>query len=143
MSAAIRPLLVLALLNVAHAASPAVRVSGAWVRAVPGADVAAAYFVLYNTGPAAVSLRAVRSPLAGSVSVHETRQVNGQSQMRPRAAVPIGPGARVAFAPEGLHVMLSQLHVPLAVGLRVPLILEFSDGQTVELAAPVRPPDAR
>ena len=134
--------LVLLAFAAAVQAGPALRVSDAWVRAIPGADVAAVYFVLHNAGPAAVTLRAVHSPVAGGAMVHETRLTNGQAQMRPRDSVTVAPGASATFSPGALHVMLTQLRGPLAVGTRVPLVLEFEGGERLETFATVRAPGA-
>ena len=130
---------VLALVASAPAAPATLSASGAWVRAVPGSDVAAVYFVLHNGGAQAVTLRAVGSPVAASAMVHETSVSGGQARMRPRAPLTLKAGASLTFAPEGLHVMLQQLRAPLAVGARVPVVLEFTDGERLEFSAPVRP----
>lgn len=132
-------LTVLALLAGTAAAPPTLSASDAWVRAVPGTDVAAVYFVLHNGGEHAVTLRAVHSPVAASAMVHETSVSDGRARMRPRPTLRLEPGASITFAPEGLHVMLQQLRAPLAVGTQVPLVLEFTDGQSLALSAPVRP----
>jgi copper(I)-binding protein len=130
--------LALGVLLAAQAATP-LTVSDAWVRVIPGAEVAAAYFTLHNPGPVPVTIAGVSSPLAAMAMIHETRIVGTQSTMRARAEVVVAPGGTLRFAPEGLHVMLHDLKHPLNVGDAVPLVLELKDGGTLEVSARVRP----
>jgi periplasmic copper chaperone A len=124
----------------AHAETPApLVVEDAWVRALPGADVAAAYMTLHNPGSRAVTVIGVRSSVAGAAMIHETRIEHGESTMRPRERLPVPPGASVRLAPDGLHVMLHMLRHPLAVGEAVPLELLLEGGATVAVTARVKP----
>jgi len=125
-----------------HAQAPPLTVTDAWVRATPGAAVAAAYMTLHNAGARALRIVAVRSSAAGHAMIHETRLENGQSVMRPREPLDIPPGATVTLAPEGLHVMLTSLVRPLAVGEQVPLELLLEGGARVAVSARVRPLNA-
>jgi periplasmic copper chaperone A len=126
----------------AQPAAPASTLSatGAWVRAIPGAAVAAAYMTLHNGGQRPVRVTGVRSPLAGHAMIHETRLENGVSTMRPHEPLEIPPGASVELKPGGLHVMLHDLAHPLAVDEQVPLELLLEGGGRVEVRARVRPP---
>ncbi len=138
------PLPILAVLLVAaalaaRAGPPALTVTDAWVRAVPGAPTAAAYLTLHNGGRQPLRIVGVRSPLAGMAMIHETRIVNGVSTMRAHEPLEIAPGATVRLAPDGLHVMLHDLAHPLAVGTLVPLELLLEGGGRVALEARVRP----
>src|SRR5579864_1526551 len=117
-------------------------VTDAWVRATPGAEVAAAYMTLHNGGARPLRIVAVRSSAAGHAMIHETRLENGQSVMRPREPLDIPAGASVTLAPQGLHVMLTSLVRPLAVGEQVPLELLLEGGARVAVSARVRPLNA-
>ena len=154
MTAAVRPpirlrapqllLLVLLVGLLAPVRSPAADsnlvVGGAWIRQPPpGSDVAAVYLSLQNAGTEAVKLTGVECPLAAMVMMHETTQANGQSRMRALSAVPLAPGAAIAFTPGGRHIMLHGLAHPLQVGERVPLVLLFADGIKLHVLALVRP----
>jgi len=114
-------------------------VSGAWVRAIPGAAVAAAYMTLHNGGARAVRVTGVRSALAGHAMIHETRLENGVSTMRPHEPLVIAAGASVTLQPGGLHVMLHDLTHPLAVDEQVPLELLLEGGGRIAVSARVRP----
>ena len=111
----------------------------AWIRAVPGADMAAAYLTLRNTSATAVTITGVHSPIAGHAMIHETQVEGGQSKMRPHEQLVLAPGATVKFEPGGLHVMLHDLTQPLAVGQKVPLIITLAGGGTLQVTASVRP----
>jgi hypothetical protein len=125
----------------AQPAAPAgtLTVTDAWVRAIPGAAVAAAYMRLHNGGTRPVRVTGVRSALAGHVMIHETRLENGVSTMRPHEPLVIAPGASVELRPGGLHVMLHDLAHPLAVDEQVPLELLLEGGGRVAVSARVRP----
>jgi periplasmic copper chaperone A len=114
-------------------------VADAWVRAIPGAAVAAAYMTLHNGGTQAVRVIGVRSALAGHAMIHETRLENGVSTMRAHEPLVIAAGASVELSPGGLHVMLHDLAHPLAVDEQVPLELLLEGGGRVAVSARVRP----
>jgi periplasmic copper chaperone A len=118
-------------------------VQDAWMRKAPGADTAAVYLVLRNTSVQPVIVIGVRSPAASHVMIHQTSTVGGQSQMRMYDKLVIAPGKSVALAPGGLHVMLSGFKKSPLIGQTVPLVLLLSTGETVAVAAVVRPLDAK
>jgi periplasmic copper chaperone A len=114
-------------------------VQDAWVRATPGADIAAAYMTLRNTGTTPLTVTGVESSIAGHAMIHETKVEGGQSKMRPHEQLAIAPGATVKLQPGGLHVMMHDLKQPLKVGETVPLVIQLSGGGTVATTAIVRP----
>ena len=71
--------------------------------------------------------------------LHETTVQQGQSRMRPREQLAVPAGQTVKLEPGGLHVMLHGLTQPLSVGQTVPLVITFSGGATLQVAAIVRP----
>jgi copper(I)-binding protein len=125
----------------AQPAAPAgtLTVADAWVRAIPGAAVAAAYMKLHNGGTQPIRVTGVRSAVAGNAMLHETQLVGGVSTMRAHEPLTIAPGASVELKPGGLHVMLRDLAHPLAVDEQVPLELLLEGGGRVALRARVRP----
>lgn len=139
LGAALAALAVLPLNAQPSAAAGALTVADAWVRAVPGAAVAAAYMKLHNGGTQSIRVTGVRSALAASAMIHETQLVGGVSTMRPHEPLTIAPGASVELKPGGLHVMLHDLAHPLAVDEQVPLELLLEGGGRVEVRARVRP----
>lgn len=113
-------------------------VSNAWMRKVPGADTAAVYLVLRNTGAEPVIVVGVRSPAASNVMIHETSTANGQSQMRMHEKLVIAPGQTMALRPGGLHVMLSGFSKNPLPGQSVSLVLLLANGAAVPVVAVVR-----
>jgi periplasmic copper chaperone A len=130
----------------AFAAEPVapLAVENAWIRMpAPGLDTAAVYLSLKNPSKRQVFVVGVTTKLAEHAMIHETSIVEGQSRMRMRENVVVAPGKTVAFAPEGLHIMLTGLKKALAVGEKVPLTLELDHGGSVDVVATVRPLDAK
>jgi copper(I)-binding protein len=128
--------------SVAHTAAAAqttLVAQNAWVRATPGADIAAAYLTLRNVGTTAVTVTGVESPIAAHAMIHETKVEGGQSKMRPHEQLLIAPGATVKLEPGGLHVMLHDLKHPLTAGQTVPLVILLAGGGSVQVSAAVRP----
>ncbi len=114
-------------------------VQDAWVRATPGADIAAAYLTLRNASATTVTVTGVESPVAGHAMIHETQVEGGQSKMRAHEQLVVAPGTTIKLQPGGLHVMLHDLKQPLTVGQKVPLVITLAGGGTVQVIALVRP----
>ena len=139
LGAALAPLVALPSYAQPGADAETLTVTDAWVRAVPGAAVAAAYMTLRNGGPRAVRITGVRSTLAGHAMIHESQLIGGVSTMRAHEPLTVAAGASVELKPGGLHVMLEELAHPLAAGEQVPLELLLAGGGRVALSARVRP----
>lgn len=114
-------------------------VEDAWVRVIPGAALAAAYMTLRNHGAVTIVVVGARSPLAGRAMIHESKTVDGQSQMRPIERLAIPAGGAVQLKPGGLHVMLQMLGRAPLPGDEVPITLELEGGGSLALSARVRP----
>ncbi|MGH8217015.1 MAG: copper chaperone PCu(A)C [Steroidobacteraceae bacterium] len=131
----------------ARAASPSaaqVQVENAWIpQPPPGAEVAAAYFTLHNTGREPAALVGIDCPLAAAAMLHRTSVVAGESRMRRVQRLTIPPGRSVTLEPGALHVMLHRLARALRVGERVPLVLHFAGGKELRIEAKVRPLGSR
>jgi copper(I)-binding protein len=127
------------LVSAAVAQQPPLFAQGAWVRAIPGADTAAAYLTLRNVGNHAVTVTGVESPVCGHAMIHETTTEGAQSRMRPREPLVVAAHSVVKFTPGGLHIMLHELKQPLAVGQGVPLLIKLADGTSLPVTAAVRP----
>ena len=130
--------LLAAVLRTASAGTPAISVTDAWVRAVPGSTVAAAYFTARNDGTRPLTISGIRSPVAARTMIHETALVGTQSTMRAHEQLPLAPGQSVHLSPGGLHIMLMDLQQPLAPGTQVPLVLLLEGGASLTVMARVR-----
>jgi len=116
----------------------AVQVSDAWAKAsVPGQTVGAAYLTL-TAQQAGLTLRALHTPAAQSVQMHEMIMQGDVMQMRAIESLDLPQGQALGFAPGGRHLMLMGLKHPLRAGQVLPLRLEFSNGQSLQLQLPVR-----
>ncbi len=133
----------LAALRAAGALPPDIAITDAWIRAVPGSTVAAAYFTARNNGPQALTIVGVRCSAAGGAMIHETTLAGTQSMMRAHEQLSLPPGQTVHLSPGGMHVMLMDLRQPLKAGDEVQLVLLFQDGASHVVSARVRPLEAQ
>lgn len=113
----------------------------AWAAPTPGGvNVSAGYLTIANGAGEADRLVAASSPRAGRVEVHEMVMTGDVMQMRPAAAIEIAPGAEVALAPGGLHLMFYEIATPFAEGEEVPVTLTFEHAGDLDVSLPVRRP---
>lgn len=116
------------------------RVENAWAGAtLPGQKVAGVFMTLTSAGGA--RLVGVDSPAARVSEIHEMRHENGVMKMRRREALELPAGEAVKLAPGGYHIMLKDIHRPLAAGQEVTLDLVVEAGgrrESVTVKAPVR-----
>lgn len=102
-------------------------------------DEAAAYLTFTNNTKQEDTLVAVAADLAARAEVHETM---GEGEMRHMMATPtlvLPANTEVKLAPDGMHIMLSQLRRKLVAGDTVKLYLSLSRAGPVEVRAPVVP----
>lgn len=130
---------VLLLLGVAANALAAGRlvIERAWIRTPPpGALMLAGYATLKNTGDAPLVVTGASSADFGEVSMHQSFNENGVERMRPLGDVSLAPGASVAFAPGGKHLMLMDAKRELAAGdgVKIHISTRSGAGTTVEFA---------
>ena len=123
---------------VASAAQSAPQVSAAWSRPAAAGTTGAGFLTLSNPGKAADALVAVESPVARKVEMHRSAMKAGVSSMQKLERLDLPPGARVTFAPGGLHLMLLGLKQPLKTGEKVPATLVFASGARVAAQFEVR-----
>jgi len=115
-----------------------VEVIDAYVRAVPpGAPATAAFMQLKDNGDD-VALVKAHSDVAESTELHTHTNDNGVMRMRPIKRLDLKKGETTVLQPGGHHIMLIGLKQPLAVGEKVEIDLEFSDGSHQKVSAPIR-----
>lgn len=134
----ITPLVALALTACGGASHDKLNVDQAFVRlsAVSG-NPSSAYFAL-NGGPTADRLMSVSSPMAVRAELHDTKMEGGMMKMTPLAdGLDIPAKAEIAFASGGKHVMLFDVSPKVAVGGKMPLVLNFASGAKLETQAEV------
>jgi copper(I)-binding protein len=135
-------LTLIALALAAGTAHAQVTVKDPWVRAtVPQQKATGAFMQL----SAAQDTRLVeaRSPVAGTVEIHEMKMENNVMKMRAVPGLDVPAGKGVDLKPGGYHVMLLDLKEQMKEGATVPVTLVFEGKdkkrETVEVKAAVRP----
>jgi len=108
------------------ASSGLLAVEAPWCLPARPAANAAGYLVIDNGSDKPDRLIEITSPVARSVSIHESRVVGGLATMTALGGVAIPARTMVRFEPGGLHLMLETLRRPLSVGERVPVTLWFA-----------------
>ncbi len=117
-----------------------IEVARAWVRATPkGANVAAGYLVLTNTGTVSDRLIGGGSEACGRVEVHAMATADGVMRMRPVNGLEIRPGRSVVLAPASYHLMCLDLKRQLVPGETLEGTLQFEQAGRGVVAFSVQP----
>ena len=104
---------------------------------MPGRTVTAGYLILHNHSSEAAKLIAASSSQFARVELHQHTHKDGMMRMEQISEIDIEAGGSVAFEPGGLHLMLFEPKDKLEIGQKIPLTLEFADGQQLALTVPV------
>ncbi len=106
-----------------------------WARATPPtAPSGGGFLTVTNTGTTADRLVSATSPAAGQVQIHEMKMDGTIMRMRElENGLEIPPGATVALAPGGLHLMMMGLKAPLKEATRVPVTLVFEKAGKIDV----------
>jgi len=116
-----------------------VRISGAYVRAVPpGQPNSAAFLTLNNNSGTDHELVDAESPVAKVVELHNHINKDGMMQMRRVEKIDVPAGKETRLQPGGYHVMLIGLKEQLMPDQQIDLTLVFGDGSRSKISAPVR-----
>ena len=118
---------------------------GTWARpAVPGMPNSAAYGLALNLSETPERITGGATDAAEALELHEMVMGDGDvMQMRPLAeGIAVPPGGFALLQPGGLHVMLIGLTGALEAGDTLNVTLDLEQGGPVELAIPVRDPEA-
>lgn len=103
-----------------------------WVRLVPGGmPMHAGFGRIENSCTAPATIVSASSPSYGSVMVHESRIVNGVSEMRMLQELRIAPDDAAVLKPGGLHLMLGDPASTLKPGSHVAIDFALKDGRHV------------
>jgi hypothetical protein len=106
-----------------------------WARATPpGAEVAAGYVRITNSGNAPDRLVAISSPIAESGEIHEGTLVDDIAKMRRlENGVEIPAGTTVDLEPSGIHLMLVKLKQSLVEDMTIKATLTFERAGPVDI----------
>ena len=136
-------------LSVAHAAdhgmhaqgkaADELQISDAYARAVsPMQKNSAVFMTLMNHGKTEHAIVGASGEVAASVELHTHIDDAGVMRMRPIDKIVVPAGGHTQLKPGGLHVMLIGLTRTLEEGGMVHLTLEFEDGSSKVVMAPVK-----
>ena len=115
------------------------QVSHAWIRATPpGAEVAAAYLDVRNTGKEKDRLIGASTPAAERVELHVMSHEGGVMKMREVQGLDVPARKHLVLSPGGAHLMLVGPRKNFAKGQRIPLVLRFERGGDVNVQLEVR-----
>ena len=124
----------------AHSSDKAagIQAKGAWIRWLPVDVPSAGYVILTNVGSVPRTLVGATGTDFAEVSIHQTREEAGMSQMRPVKTIALLPGTELRFTEGGYHLMLMGARHPLRLGEQVTLTFRFSDESTLDIPFVVR-----
>lgn len=130
-------IVIISLLSSAFA-SDDIAVHSAWIRsAPPKAKVLAAYMKIINKSSKTRYLIGVSSSLFGKVEMHRTGMHGEIMKMVYQKRLTLHAGGLLELKPGGYHLMLKKPESVPQPGEQVTLTLQFENGQTVEVTAPV------
>jgi periplasmic copper chaperone A len=125
----------------AQAADPAIAIQDPYVRLVPpGIKATGGFMLIRNAGATDRQLIKATSPIANIVELHTHLNENGVMKMREVPRIDVKAHGQTELKPGSYHVMLIDLKEPLREGGTVPITLEFDDGSTYRVLAPIRKP---
>ena len=111
-----------------------------WTRATPpGAEVAAGYLEIRNTGREPDRVIGASTPAAGRVEMHVTASEKGVMKMREVTSFEAPARKRLTLRPNGTHLMIVGLKKPFVKGQRIPLTLRFERAGDVHIELEVQP----
>jgi copper(I)-binding protein len=108
-----------------------VKITGAWIRALPSGLPAGGYFALRNDGDKTLELTAASSPSCGMLMLHKSESTGGMSHMSDVTSIEIAPKATLTFAPGGYHLMCMKPK-NLKPGDTASVTLTFADGSQAD-----------
>ena len=114
-------------------------VHDAYVRATPpGLPNSAAFMMFMNHSDKDLAVVSATSNIAKKVELHTHDVVDGEMRMYQVKQIDVKANGHVMLQPGGFHIMFLGLHKPLTEGDNVDLTLSLSNGETVDITAPVK-----
>jgi len=124
--------------NLGHSTDSAISFAGPWVRLLPPTVMhTAAYVTVSNTTNAPDILLNVTSNTVNSLSVHQTKNVDGMMKMLSVDNLEIPAKGKIELRPGGYHIMLMGLESPLAENQKIKMTFEFKNAGKIDVLFPV------
>lgn len=134
-----KKILLLALLTLSTLFASDIEVKDAYVRATPpGLPNSAAFMTVENNTDKDIAIVKATSNVSKVVELHTHSMKDGVMKMYQVPKVDIPANGKTELKPGGFHVMLIGLHKPLKVGEEVTYTLEFSNGESTTITAPIK-----
>lgn len=125
-----------AALTLQSCAKPEIVIENAWIRTPPpGSNMTAGYLELNNDSNETVTLVGVTSAAFGSVTLHESKIIDGVWKMEGLPSLSIAAGEQISLQPGGLHLMMMEPLQPVTRGQLTTIGLEFADGKQLTIPA--------
>lgn len=121
-------------------AESTVTVDNCWIRNMPAAVPSGGFFEAHNHSDKDIQLKSVSSPDYGEIMLHETKTEDGVSKMAMVHDVTIPANGTLSFKPGGYHIMLEQPRDGIAVGDKLKLEFNLSNGDKFTAKCDVKSP---
>jgi len=109
-----------------------------WIRLLPPTVMhTAAYVSINNSSNKLDTLLSVTSPVISSLSVHQTKNVDGMMKMLSADNLQIPAKGKIDLAPGGYHIMLMGLQNSLVENQEITMTFEFENAGEIEVVFPV------
>ncbi len=109
-----------------------------WIRLLPPTVMhTAAYVTITNSANNPDTLLNVNSTAVNSLSVHQTKNVDGMMKMLSADNLVIPSNGKIELAPGGYHIMLMGLENPLTENQKITMTFEFKNAGKIDVIFPV------
>lgn len=116
-----------------------IEIEDAYVRATPpNLPNSAAFMVIENETNKDISIVKASSNISKTVELHTHDMKDGVMKMYQIPKIDIAANSKTVLKPGGLHIMFIGLKHPLKEGNEVTLTLEFSNGKSQTITAPIK-----
>lgn len=116
-----------------------IEIKDSYVRATPpGLPNSAAFMSVLNNTNEDIAIVKASAKVSKVVELHTHDMKNGVMKMYQVPKIDIKANSSTVLKPGGFHIMLIGLYKPLKVDENIELTLEFSNGLTKTITAPVK-----
>ncbi|WP_405807431.1 copper chaperone PCu(A)C [Streptomyces sp. NBC_00210] len=116
--------------------SPDLKVSGAFMPQPVGADMAAGFLTVQNTGGGADKLTSVTSDISDDITIHESKD----QKMQKVKAFDVPADGELDLERGGNHIMFMKLKQKPKQGEKVTVELRFEKSDPIKVELPVKEP---
>ena len=127
------------LVSVCTLVASEIKVENPYVRATPPhLPNSAAFMSVINDSNSDIAIIKASSNVSKVVELHTHDMKDGVMKMYQVPQINIPANGKTVLKPGGFHIMFIGLNQPLKVGNEVSLTLEFSNGETKTITAPIK-----